>query len=145
MKPVVTWAVLANAEIAHVMKNNGPGKGFVSEAGKTWHADPPLEYSDAAGMGHSSHGHANAAKTRRDPAALAQAKFATFIAAQLAHGYRDRSFDRLILVAAPHMLGLLRAALPDTIKETVMGAVDKDLTKVAPKDLSKHLENIIAA
>lgn len=145
MKPIVTWAVLANAEVALVVKNNGPGKGFVGISGKLWHADPPVPYSDTAGIGHSSNGHATPAKTRRDPADLAEAKFANFIATQLIQSYRDGSFNRLILVAAPRMLGLLRVALPDTIKNTILGEVDKDLTKIAPKHLSKHLADIIAA
>jgi protein required for attachment to host cells len=145
MKPVVTWVLLANAEIAYVVVNSGPGKGFVKPNGKTWRAMPPVGYADDAGLGHSIAGPSQAAKTRRDPNALAEARFASEVAQRLADFYRRAAFDRLILVAAPHMLGELRSALKGAVKDSLLVEIDKDLTKANLQDLPDLLADVIAA
>lgn len=53
--------------------------------------------------------------------------------AQRIHNDRVRhEFDRLVIVAGPKMLGLLRQELPDTCKGVLAGEIPKDLVKQGP-------------
>ena len=53
------------------------------------------------------------------------------------------AFDRVILVAPPHALGVLRGAISDKVKGAVAGEVAKDLTKTPDHDLASHLTDVI--
>lgn len=52
-------------------------------------------------------------------------------------------FDRLIIAAAPRMLGDLRANFSKLVQNRIVAEVDKDLTKLKNKELEKALEKII--
>ncbi|MCK0104228.1 host attachment protein [Pseudohalocynthiibacter sp. F2068] len=145
MKPTVTWVILANAGVARVVVNEGPGKGFAALEGMTFESEPPAEYSDEPGMGHSRFGHGKSAVAQPDPKRQAEASFAATLIGRLEDGLRKSAFDRLILVAAPHMLGTLRAAIKGSLKDKVFAEVAKDLTHIPIEDLSDHLEDVIAA
>jgi protein required for attachment to host cells len=54
-------------------------------------------------------------------------RFARRVVRELGKAARDGRFDRLVLVAAPAFLGLLRAALPKGLKQTLAATVAKDL------------------
>ena len=145
MKPTVTWVVLANAGVARVVVNEGPGKGFTELDGMTLESEPPIEYSDEPGMGHSRFGHGKSAVAQADPKRQAEASFAAELIKRLEDGLHKSAFDRLILVAAPHMLGTLRAILKAPLKEKVLAEVAKDLTHIPVRELSDHLDGVIAA
>jgi protein required for attachment to host cells len=53
--------------------------------------------------------------------------FARRVVRELGKASRDGRFDRLVLVAAPAFLGLLRAALPKGLKPALTATVAKDL------------------
>jgi protein required for attachment to host cells len=53
--------------------------------------------------------------------------FAHRIAAALEEAHCTKSFDRVILMAAPAFLGLLRQALPPAVKQIVAAEIGKDL------------------
>ncbi|HVC31637.1 MAG TPA: host attachment protein [Steroidobacteraceae bacterium] len=65
--------------------------------------------------------------------------FARRIAAQIETAYRQNEFDRLILMAAPGFLGLLRQALPVSIRATVAAEVGKDLVHEPDKAVETHM------
>lgn len=44
----------------------------------------------------------------------------------------ERKFDKLVIVAAPKMLGLLRRAIPAPVQAMVVGEVSKDLVNHGP-------------
>jgi protein required for attachment to host cells len=144
MKPTVTWILLADAQTSHVFVHEGPGKGLARSPVLSLTADPPVEYSDHPGRSFSSHGHGSSGMQRRDPSTQAEALFARTIATRLAEQVRASAFDRLILIAAPHMLGALREALDDDVATKVAAEIDKDLTKVSVHDLPGHLTDVIA-
>lgn len=145
MKSKVTWVVLADARSAKIMENIGPGKGFTEVSGTQLKAPSPSDYADTPGQVHSSHGPGRAAMTRRDPKSIAATAFAQQIAAEMTQCLGRGAYERLVLVAGPHMLGELRAALTDGVRATILAEVDKDLTDVALSDLPKHLADVLAA
>ena len=68
-----------------------------------------------------------------------QVRFAKRIAEALERARKDRAFDRLVVMAAPRMLGLLRDAMPDTSRAAVVAEVPKDLVHVDPKAIRNYI------
>ena len=65
--------------------------------------------------------------------------FAHRIAAQLQHDRAQGAPEHLVLVAAPHFLGLLRDALPDSLRKLVIEEIHKDLVHEPGEALQVHL------
>ena len=148
MKPVRTWILIADGARARIVRNEGPGKGveavdgglFEQEARATREimSDRPGRTFDSAGSGRHS------MELPTDPAREEKRLFAERLAAHLDRAAEDGAFDRLIVVAAPHTLGDLRAALSDKVRRRIHAELDKDLTKVPNDRLAAHLEDVIA-
>ena len=62
-------------------------------------------------------------------------RFARHLAAELTRRYDDRMFRRLVLVAPPDFMGLLRQELPKRVDESVLEELTQDLSKVRPDAL----------
>lgn len=140
MKAPVTWVLLANAGRARVVENRGLLKGFTPVKGKEWTAEPPTDYTDRAGSVRVGDSY-----VKIDPKDLAEVQFARSIAARLQKSCERSAFNRLIICAAPSMLGTLRNAIPDCVRDSLMAEVDRDLTQVSVAELSNHLRDIILA
>jgi protein required for attachment to host cells len=54
-------------------------------------------------------------------------RFARQIGAELETARRSGGFDRIVLLAGPAFIGLLRSALPDGVRATLIAEVRKDL------------------
>lgn len=66
-------------------------------------------------------------------------RFAHEIAKALEKGHAENAYDRLVLVAPPHFLGLLRATISHTVAKRVELTLDKDYTALPPKDLAERV------
>ena len=66
-------------------------------------------------------------------------KFAQELAERLDKGRVERQFDRLVLAAPPHFLGLLKATLDDQVQKRLAHTVDKDLTGIQARELPERL------
>lgn len=144
MKPVVTWVVLANARTAQVYAHHGPGKGLTPLSGQSWSAPETRLPDDKAGRGHSIGGPGVAAVEQTDPQNLNDALFAKTVIEHVAKAQRDKRFDRLILVAGPHMLGLLRANVDPALQAVHLGDVPKDLSHQPLNVVESNLGELIA-
>ena len=65
--------------------------------------------------------------------------FANKIATELEQARRNDRFDHLIVMAEPGFLGVLRQALPDSLKATVIAEVAKDLAQQPESAVRAHL------
>lgn len=65
------------------------------------------------------------------------------LASWLEEAEREKAFDRLVLVAAPHTLGEIRSVLSKAVQGRVTTEVNKDLTKLSENDLRDHLKDIV--
>jgi len=74
-----------------------------------------------------------------DPKAQERIRFAKELAAQLEKERVENHMKRLVLVAAPAFLGLLRAELSTPLKALVSLELDKDYTFCKPDELRSHL------
>lgn len=144
MKPVVTWVLLANARQAKVLENRGPGKGLVPLDAHQWDAARPEQPRDRAGMGHSIAGPGVSAVEQSDPQNKADKSFAKDIGKAVTRAFQAKEFDRLILVAGPHMLGLLRDEVENALAPALAGEIDKDLLAQPVKSVEAHVGEIIA-
>ncbi len=54
-------------------------------------------------------------------------RFARQIARRIDHDRANREFDKLVIIAGPHMTGLLRQELPESSLRMVAAQVSKDL------------------
>jgi protein required for attachment to host cells len=52
---------------------------------------------------------------------------------------RSKRFDRLVLVAPPHVLGMLKNELTPELHKHLMATVDRDLTHVTAKEVAERL------
>lgn len=144
MKPIATWILLANARNANVLVNLGPGKGLAPLKGMSWQAPARPEFRDKAGVGHSIAGPSLAAVDDGDVQLEANKLFAKEIVQDLKRKHSSKTFHRLVIVSGPNMLGQLRAALGDQLRDVLVGEIPKDLSSLTLDSIQKHLGEIIA-
>lgn len=70
--------------------------------------------------------------------------FARTLAERLQHGRVENRCKRLVLVAPPRFLGLLRAALDGPTAQLVVGSLDKDFASVKEAELVERLGEVVA-
>ena len=68
--------------------------------------------------------------------------FAKSLAKRLRSGLHDKAFERLVLIAPPEFLGLLRASLDDQVCQQVAEVVGLDLTKASAKEIQSRLPRL---
>lgn len=66
-------------------------------------------------------------------------RFAHSIARLLESGLAENAYEQLVLIAPPHFLGLVRAALSQTVAKHVELTLDKDYTALAVGDLAERI------
>lgn len=142
MKALRIWVLLADARRAHVMSYDIPSKRLVPVEGAEWTAEPPAEYSDEAGVMPSRTGSGRASISRPDPALQAEVSFAKYLVSQLNAARTKARFDKLIVVAAPHMLGVLRAHMTPELQALIGAELDKDLTQSDHDKLMRSLADV---
>lgn len=148
MKSVVTWILIANGARARLFSNDGPGHGveLVSDEvlaganlpGREIMSDRPGRTFDSFGAGR------HAKEPRTDPRKVEKRSFTHELAAMLDDGLKQGKFERLVLVAPPGELGLLRAELSPAVRKRVSADLNKDLTGLAPSEIPDHLGAVIA-
>ncbi len=144
----VTCVLVAHDAGARWFDNRGPGKGLVQrgevefEDGRRHHgelaADRPGSSAGRAGGGRHSYA------PSRDARDVACAHFATELAADLARDFRAGSFARLVLVAPPRFLGVLKAALDPLLDRALLATLAKDLPRASTDELIVQLGPHIA-
>lgn len=145
MRTVRTLVLLAAEKAARFHLNDGVGKGLVADGGLDAADFPDTDtgWSDRPGRGSAGPGLSRHAfdphETERDQE---RARFAAHVVAALED--RAASADRIVIAAAPRMLGELRARLPPALAARVVAELDKDLVKVPAADLPAHFAGVLA-
>lgn len=78
--------------------------------------------------------------TEQAPIAHIAQQFALDLAGMLNKGRVVQAYDKLVLMAEPKFLGILRAALDKNTAALVVQTISKDLPHINEKDLTKYLE-----
>ncbi len=97
------------------------------------YADKPGRAFDSAGQGR------HALEPPTDPHVEELERFAREIARVLEDGQQRGAYQRLIIIAAPRLLGMLREVLPDAVRERLQAEIDKDLTAYDGRELTEWL------
>lgn len=101
--------------------------------------------TDRPGRAHSSVGNQRSGMSSEVDAKTHEAQmFAKEVAGRLAKARVNGEYDRLVLVAAPAFLGMLREKLDAHVLATVALSLDKDLTHLAARELREHLPKQLA-
>ena len=148
MKKIITWIVVADGARAHIVKNEGPGKGLAAVMDHDFAAPHPPSRdfgTDKPGRGFQSSGGSRHGKQPRiDFHTYEKTRFARDIADVLDKAAAKDAYDRLVLVAPAKTLGDLRKSLGNKAKGRVKGELSKDLTHLDIPELSGHLDLLIA-
>lgn len=131
------WIVVADSEKALVLKNDGtaiePKLSFVRRED----APEVIIASDAPGRRSDVGAGQRSAMEVPDYTRLNAEGFMADLAADLARAQRKGSFDKLVLVAPPQVLGALRDALSEGLAAHVVAQIDKTLTKHPLAEIGK--------
>lgn len=146
MKTVTTWILIANGTQARILAQTGAGHALQSvdelcavDPGMRTakdNADRPGRSFDSVGAGRHS------MEASSDPLARAKSNFAERLSDYLEKCHGQEKFDRLIVVAAPAMLGNIRKALSK--KLDVYRELPKDLTQISIENMPDHLDELLA-
>jgi protein required for attachment to host cells len=141
-----TWIMVANASAASVYANEGPKKGLARV--KTMEHAASREkgvdlVTDRPGHAQSRGNGRGAYVPSKTPKEVEADRFALEVARELDHGRTSNAYQRLILIASPHFMGLLNQHLDAHVKQRVSDSIEKDYTKLPEKELAGHLEGCI--
>jgi protein required for attachment to host cells len=145
-----TWIMVAHDAGARVFENDGPGKGLQlieeidhpegRERDQDINADRP-----GRSFRKNSGDPRRAAMSRSEgPRERVVSDFARAMAEKLKQGRVENQYERLVLVAPPRFLGLLRSSLDVPTAQLLVGSLNKDLASTKQAELIEHLGEIIA-
>jgi protein required for attachment to host cells len=141
-----TWVLVAQRGGARIFEIAGPGNALhlVQEIehpqGKLKDRDLG---SDEPGRGFDSHGGRHAFEAEQGPAARITEQFAKHLATLLDDARARKRYTRLVLVAEPHFLGILRAALTRDTGAAVIASLNKDLGHLDVHHIPAHLDAVL--
>lgn len=139
-----TWVLIADGEKALFLENVGDTRDMnLKVLRKTSQENPSTteQGTDRPGrMGDGPSGHRSAVQDT-DWHALGKRTFARDLAQMLYQRAHQDRFGRLVVVAAPEVLGALRAELHPEVRTRVVAELPKTLTS-APID---EIESVLAA
>jgi len=138
----VTWAVVADGAKALILVNDGTDASpLLSVLDKAELENPPSreQGTDRPGrMPDPSKGQRSAMEAT-DWHDLAEAGFLRDFAGRLNRAAQADRFSRLILVAPPKVLGLLRPELGAAVRDRVVAEIGSDLTGHPVSEIEGHI------
>ena len=145
-----TCILVAHDAGARVFESRGPGKGIdlveTIEHPEGRMRDRDID-SDRPGRSFrkDSGDPRRAAMSRKEgPHDRAVSNFARALTDKLQQARMENQYERLVLVAPPRLLGLLRSSLDGPTAQLVVGSLDKDLASSKEAELIEHLGEVIA-
>ncbi len=141
-----TWVLVANRGGARLYEQEQPGGGL-RRVQEIPHPEGRLKdheiVSDKSGRVFDSFHSRHAVSKSPGPAEQIAIGFAQHLADILRQGRTTGHFEHLVLVADPHFLGHLRAALDEHTAKMLAGSLAKDLYDFADRELPGHLQAVL--
>ncbi len=141
MKTKKTWVIVANGDAARLFELRARNAPPVPLEEHVWMAPEINEYADAQGISHSSVGQSRRRMSpRTEPEDRALDAFARVISDNLTTALRAGKYERLVVAAAPRLMGYLRDHLDAAVRATIWVEIDKDFAQLPLEKLDKTLE-----
>lgn len=139
---MTTWILSANRSSAGLFEHDGKSTRLIQDIShpeghmqnRETGTDKPGRSFDSFGQGR------HAMSTEQEPVEHLAQQFALDLAEVLNKGRVVNAYDKLVLMAEPKFLGILRAALDKNTAALVVQTLSKDLPNINEKDLAKYLE-----
>jgi protein required for attachment to host cells len=148
MMATVTWVLVSNAAEARLFRNEGCDTGLHllqdwTHPDSRKHQDDLV--TDAGGRVQQSFaaGARPGIEWQTSPKETEMLCFASELATYLGAARKQNVFQHLVLVASPHILGLLREKLDAPTSAMVSGTLSKDYTSAGVDELTKHLAQVM--
>ncbi len=138
-----TWIVVCDASRCRF---------FMSRGGSEWHKFEEFEHpaSRVKGedlvsdrYGRSMRGKApmmrGGTSPQTDPRQVEWDRFAHYIMKTLNEARAQDAFERFVLVAPPHFLGMLREQMPEELEKCLYATLDRDYTHLSAEELSERV------
>ena len=139
-----TWILSANRSSASLFESDWPGKSMRriqdiphpqgTMQNQDIDTDKPGRVFDSFGEGRHS------TSPKQEPTEHIAQQFALELAEMLNKGRLTNAYDKLVLIAEPKFLGVLRAALDKNTESLVIQTVNKELLDVKEDELSEYLK-----
>ncbi len=140
------WVLVADSIHARILASNGnilkarQVETFENPKGRLKVSDMVTDKASRNNGGGST-SHAGTQEVDAHEAVLQE--FARTLAKALTAGRVANSFDKLTLVAAPHVLGLIKGSLDAPTAKLVTQTIPKELTRETTPELLAHLEKLL--
>lgn len=142
-----TWVITANSEYGRILEAKdatGPLEELETLVSATARLHEQDMVSDRPGRSYDSVGGGRHAMDPGEDAKHTEAKrFSKEIAVTIDAALEKKRFDRLVLVAPPAFLGLLRESIGDGAAKLVTHEIDKNIVRLDLKSLREHLPDRI--
>jgi protein required for attachment to host cells len=136
-----TFILIADGSRARLVVSEGRGKPLadVPDAEFEQESRPTRELGrDRPGRVQESATSARHAVEQPDLHQREEERFAIRLAEMLDQRLAQSDYEKLVLVAAPEMLGSLRAALSEKVRAILSGEIAKNLTKIPNPEIRNH-------
>jgi protein required for attachment to host cells len=143
-----TWVLVADGEKALFLVNDGDAEYPVLKVRRQEQQENPPTREQAAnrpGQVQESHAPGTRSYDDTDWHQLAKDRFADHLAEMLYERAHRGDFDRIVLVAAPGVLGELRDKMHQEVTSRVVGEVPKTLTNHPVDEIEKVLKADLAS
>ena len=146
--PNSTWILVADASRARLFSTTGKLQPW-SLVREFSHPESAAKVSeimaDKAGrvQQRTASGTRSGMEAPTSPKETEAKRFAHELAETLELGHARNQFSRLVLVAPPQFLGLLRSNLNGPVGKLVVSTVDKDLTPIHERELPDRLRDAL--
>mgnify|MGYP001810037720 CR=1 FL=1 len=138
----VDWAVIADGGRMRILER-APGVPWreVEAEAMEHHGRPSRDMgSDRPGrVRESVGGGRHAVEPRQDLHDAAESAFARAVAARLEHAAGEGRYERVLVIAAPAVLGRLRHAIGPATTRHLAGSLDLDLTHLPAREIAARL------
>jgi protein required for attachment to host cells len=136
------WVLVADKSVARIFMKDDGHLELIAEAFPQESLNAGLN-NKSIGRVVSAGGHHHKFEPHMEQSRLDEVLFTQDIAHWLDMTKTEDAFDRLVVVAAPRVLGDLRNTLGRAVKSRIVAEVDKDLTKLNEKSLLDALDDIV--
>jgi protein required for attachment to host cells len=140
--PRLAWVVVCDGVKALFLRNDGNAEKLNLVTLSVDFQPEPAAHdmgSDRPGRVHQSQGDSRSAIETPDMHDAAEAQFLVGVAAQIDHAVQEHKVKKLVLIAPPKALGILRQNLAPASKAVIIHELGKDLARLPIPEIERHL------